>query len=80
MAQNTFTIITRINPRDLDALDQLLSEIGQAVEKNARIRFAEISSLHMAGIVIAAQDPRFASILIFESTSTELRTNFFTSW
>jgi len=67
VAQNTFTIITRINPGDLDALDRLLSEIGQAVEKNERIRFVEIASLHMAGIVIAAQDPRFAPILIFES-------------
>jgi hypothetical protein len=64
VAQNTFTIITRISPGDLDALDRLLSEIGQEVEKNDRIRFAEIASLHMAGIVIAAQDPRFAPILM----------------
>jgi hypothetical protein len=67
VAQNTFTIITRINRGDLDAFDRLLSEIGQEVEKNERIRFAEIASLHMAGIVIAARDPRFAPILIFES-------------
>ena len=67
VGQNTFTIVTRINPGDLDALDRLLSEIGQEVEKNERIRFAGIASLHMAGIVIAAQDPRFAPILIFES-------------
>ena len=67
MVQSTFTIVTRINPNDLDALDQLLSEIGRDVEKNEYLRFAEIASLHMAGIVIAAQDPRFPPILIFES-------------
>jgi hypothetical protein len=58
VGQNTFTIVTRINPGDLDALDRLLGEIGQEVEKNERIRFAEIASLHMAGIVIAAQSAR----------------------
>ncbi|MGA6973732.1 MAG: hypothetical protein WBY93_19040 [Candidatus Binatus sp.] len=67
MAQSTFTIVTRINPNDLDALDRLLSGIGHDVEKNQYLRFAEIAALHMAGIVIAAQDPRFPPILIFES-------------
>ena len=67
MAQNTFTIVTRINPNDLDALDRLLSGIGHDVEKNEYVRFVEIASLHMAGIVIAAGDPRFPPILIFES-------------
>jgi hypothetical protein len=67
VAQNTFTIVTRINPNDLDALDRLLSGIGHDVEKNEYVRFVEITSLHMAGIVIAAGDPRFPPILIFES-------------
>jgi hypothetical protein len=67
LAQNTFTIVTRINPNDLDALDRLLSGIGHDVEKNEYVRFVEITSLHMAGIVIAAGDPRFPPILIFES-------------
>jgi len=67
VAQSTFTIVTRINPNDLDALDRLLSGIGHDVEKNQYLRFAEIAALHMAGIVIAAQDPRFPPILIFES-------------
>lgn len=67
MAQSTLTIVTRINPNDLDALDRLLSGIGQAVETNEYVRFAEIESLHMAGIVLAARDPRFPPILIFES-------------
>lgn len=67
MAQNTLTIVARINPGDLDALDRLLSKIGHEVEKNEYIRFGEIASLHMAGIVIDAQDPRFPPILIFES-------------
>jgi hypothetical protein len=67
VAQSTFTIVTRINPNDLDALDRLLSGIGHDVEKNEYVRFVEIASLHMAGIVIAAQDPRFPPILIFES-------------
>ena len=67
MTQNTLTIVTRINPNDLDALDRLLSEIGREVEKNKDLRLVEIASLHMAGIVIAAEDPRFAPLLIFES-------------
>ena len=67
MAQSTITIVTRVNPNHLDALDRLLSGIGHDVEKNEYVRFAEIASLHMAGIVIAAQDPRFPPILIFES-------------
>jgi hypothetical protein len=67
VAQSTFTIVTRINPNDLDALDRLLSGIGRDVEKNEYVRFVEIASLHMAGIVIAAEDPRFPPILIFES-------------
>jgi len=67
LAQCTLTIVTRIKPDDLDALDRLLGEIGHDVEKNEYLRFAEIASLHMAGIVIAAQDPRFPATLIFES-------------
>jgi hypothetical protein len=67
VTQSTLTIVTRINPNDLDALDRLLSEMGHAVDKNEYIRFGEIASLHMAGIVIAAQDPRFPPTLIFES-------------
>ncbi len=67
MAQNTLTIVTRIKPGDLDALDQLLSKIGHEEEKNEQLRFAEIASLHMAGIAIAAQDSRFPPILIFDS-------------
>lgn len=67
MAQSTLTIVTRINPHDLDALDRLLSGIGNDVEKNEYVRFAEIASLHMAGLVIAAQDPIFPPILIFDS-------------
>lgn len=67
MTQNTITIVTRINPDNLDALDRLLGDIGHEVEKHQYVRFAEIASLHMAGIVIAANDPRFAPILIFES-------------
>ena len=67
VAQSTFTIVTRISPNDLDALDRLLSEIGREVEKNEYVRFGEIASLHMAGFVIASQDSRFPPILIFES-------------
>ena len=67
MIQNTFTIVTRINPSDLDALDRLLSEIGKDLEKNQHLHFAKIASLHMAGITIAAKDPRFPPILIFEA-------------
>jgi hypothetical protein len=67
VTQNTITIVTRINRNDLDALDQLLGDIGREVEKNQYIRFGEIASLHMAGIVVAARDPRFSPILIFES-------------
>jgi hypothetical protein len=65
--QNTITIVTRINRKDLDALDQLLTDIGHEVDKNPYLRFIEMISLHMAGIVIAAKDPRFEPILIFES-------------
>jgi hypothetical protein len=67
VAQNTLTIVTRIKPGDLDALDQLLGKIGHEVEKNEHLRFAEIASLHMAGIAIAAQDSRFPPVLIFDS-------------
>jgi hypothetical protein len=67
VVQSTLTIVTRISPNDLDALDRLLSGIGHDVVKNEYVRFVEIASLHMAGIVIAAQDPRFPPILIFES-------------
>jgi hypothetical protein len=65
--QNTCTIITRINRKDLDALDQLLSAIGRDIENDQYLRLGEIGSLHMAGIAIAARDVRFAPILIFES-------------
>jgi hypothetical protein len=65
--QNTVTIVARINRHDLDALDQLLATIGDDLEKNQFLRFSEIASLHMAGIVMVAQDPRFAPVLIFES-------------
>ena len=67
MTQNTITIVTPINRNDLEALDHLLGDIGHAVEKNQYIRFVEIASLHMAAFVVAAQDSRFAPILIFES-------------
>ncbi len=67
MIQNTITIVTRINRKDLDALDQLLTDIGHEVDTNSYLRFPEMTSLHMAGIVIAAKDPRFEPILIFES-------------
>jgi hypothetical protein len=67
MAQNTSTIVTRINRSDLGALDQLLSSIGNDLAKNQYLRFDQIASLHMAAIVVAAQDPRFEPILIFES-------------
>ena len=67
MIQNTFTIVTRINPSDLDALDRLLTDIGKDLEKNQHLDFAKIASLHMAGITIAAKDPRFPPILIFEA-------------
>jgi hypothetical protein len=67
VTQNTLTIVTRINRNDLEALDQLLSTIGSDLENNQFLRFPQIASLHMAGIVIAAQDPRFSPILIFES-------------
>ena len=67
MTQNTITIVTPINRTDLEALDHLLGDIGHAVEKNQYIRFVEIASLHMAAFAVAAQDSRFAPILIFES-------------
>lgn len=67
MIQNTLNIVTRINPGDLDALDQLLTGIGKDIERNEYIRFAKIGSLHMAGLIIAARDPRFPLTLIFES-------------
>ncbi len=67
MTQNTATVITRINRNDLAALDQLLGAIGSDLEKNPHLRFGEIGSLHMTAFVIAAQDPRFSPILIFES-------------
>ena len=53
MTQNTFTIVTRINPKDLDALDQLLTGIGEDLDKNQYLKFAKIASLHMAAIMIA---------------------------
>lgn len=67
MPQNTYTIVARINPDDLAALDQLLSEIGRDIDHNNYIYFAKIESLHMAGLVIAAKDSRFPPVLIFES-------------
>jgi hypothetical protein len=65
--QNTVTIVARIKPSDLEALDQLLTGIGKDLEQNQYVQFAKIASLHMAGIIIAARDPRFPPTLIFES-------------
>lgn len=65
--QNTFTIIARINPGDLQPLEQVLGAIGQSVEDNEYIRFGKIETLHMAGISVAATDARFPPVLIFES-------------
>jgi hypothetical protein len=67
VTQNTCTIVTRIKPNDLDALDELLTGIGKDLENNQYLHFAKIASLHMAALIIAAKDPRFPPTLIFES-------------
>jgi hypothetical protein len=67
VTQDTLTIVARIKPGDLDSLDQLLTGMGKDLEQNQYVQFAKIASLHMAGIIIAAKDPRFPPTLIFES-------------
>ena len=75
--QNTATVIARINRNDLAALDRLLGAIGNDLEKNPHLRFGEITSLHMAAFVIAAQDPRFSPLLIFESNFDGIADEYF---
>ena len=67
MTQSNCTIVTHIKPNELDALDQLLTDIGKDLEKNQYLHFAKLASLHMAALIIAAKDPRFPPTLIFES-------------
>ena len=67
MTQTNCTIVTRIKPNELEALDQLLTGIGKDLENNQYLYFAKIASLHMAAIIVAAKDPRFPPALIFES-------------
>ncbi len=67
MIQSALTIITRIKPEQLPALEKLLDEIGGSVQSNGYIPFTKIASLHFACWVILKDDLQFPPTLVFEN-------------
>ena len=67
MAQNALSVVTRIQPDQVAALEAVLASIGDDVAANTLVPFARIPSLHFACWVVLNRDHKFAPSLVLES-------------
>ena len=67
MAQNALSVVTRIKPDQITALEELLSTIGNDIAGNTRVPFPQVKSLHFACWLILNRDRRFPPALVLES-------------
>jgi hypothetical protein len=67
MSQNAFSVITRVQPDQVDSLQALLDSIGNDIYGNPTLRFADVKSMHFASMVLLNRDTRFPPSLVFES-------------
>jgi hypothetical protein len=68
MAQNALSVVTRIRPDQLAALQTVLTPIGEDPTGSTLIPFPQITTLHFACWVILDRDPKFAPSLVLESS------------
>ncbi|MDQ2686381.1 MAG: hypothetical protein M3Y28_00780 [Armatimonadota bacterium] len=66
MAQNALSIVTRIQPDQVAALESVIASIGNDVAGNTLVPFAQIPSLHFACWVVMNRDSKFAPSLVLE--------------
>lgn len=67
MAQNALSLVTRIQPDQVAALQAILTPIGEDPTGNTLIPFPQITTLHFACWVILDRDPCFPPSLVLES-------------
>jgi hypothetical protein len=67
MSQNALSVITRVKPDQVEALQALLDSVGNDIYGNPTLRFAEVTSTHFASMVLLNRDTRFPPSLVFES-------------
>ncbi|MBV9850575.1 MAG: hypothetical protein JO250_12960 [Armatimonadetes bacterium] len=67
MAQNALSVVARIKPDEVAALEELLSTIGNDIAGNTLVPFPQIKSLHFACWLILNRDSRFPPLLVLES-------------
>lgn len=65
MRQSAFTILTHVKAEDVADLERLLTEIGDDIDQNPHLRFAELDNLHYASLFVVA-DGVGAPYLVFE--------------
>ncbi len=65
MRQSAFTIMTPIDPGEVAELESLLNDIGDHIDDNPHVRFAELEDLHYASFFIVANGTEGAH-LFFE--------------
>lgn len=66
MAQNALSVVTRIKPDQVAALEDVLASIGNDIAGNTLVPFARIPSLHFACWVVLNRDAKFAPSLVLE--------------
>ena len=67
MKQNALTVIAPIKTDEADALERILTEIGNDVEGNPHVRFRDTPSTHFARWVILERRPKVGKCLLFVS-------------
>lgn len=67
MAQNALSVVTRIKPDQVAALETVLAQIGADVAGSSLVPFSQITSLHFACWVLLNRDSKFGPSLVLES-------------
>src|SRR6266478_2846364 len=66
MKQTILTMITQVDPSRVKELRDLLTSMGQDVEKNSYIPFTALKLLHFASLVLH-EDATYGPYLVFEN-------------
>ncbi|HEV2071951.1 MAG TPA: hypothetical protein VGR26_19380 [Acidimicrobiales bacterium] len=65
MRQSAFTILTHVKAEDVADLERLLTDIGDDIDENPHLRFADLDHLHYASLFVVADGAR-DPYLVFE--------------
>lgn len=67
MNQTALTVITRIKPGAVDALNTLLTQIGHNPSQNPYLSFSDLATIHFACWLIINNDARYPPVLVLET-------------